>query len=65
MWRTRHGPCVCWFCENGRTHGHVNGYDSWSPNGWLQVAESLDPEDVTRTRVCDLCAHEEKVEGRR
>lgn len=60
MWKGKNGPCICFFCQNGKEHKHSIPI-TWRENGWLQVAESLDPKDIKRTRVCSICTHEEEV----
>jgi len=60
MWHGNKGPCGCVFCASGRSHWHLVDYD-WEERGHLQVAESLDPADMVRTRICLLCAHEERI----
>lgn len=66
MFQGARGPCTCVFCSTGRKHpvhrglgGEVLG--EWGDRGHLLVAESLDPKDILRTRICSLCAHEEIV----
>lgn len=59
MWQGKRGPCNCAFCATGRPHREHGKYQRWGDRGHLQVAESLDPADITRTRICMMCTHEE------
>jgi hypothetical protein len=61
MWTKKDGKCNCYFCQRGREHRHLSDVE-WEPMGHLQVAESLDPNDIIKTRVCKICAHEERTE---
>ena len=55
------GLCNCWFCKEGKQHGHSMGYDKWDIGGRLLVAESLDPKDIQPTKTCQLCGHTEDL----
>lgn len=59
MWTKKGGGCNCHFCTQGIPHKHTLPVQ-WSSSGRLQVAESLDPNDIIRTRVCNMCGHEER-----
>lgn len=59
VWRSKDGNCNCYFCINNKPHKH-SMLTEWQQHGYLQVAESLDPKDIISTRVCNLCAHEER-----
>lgn len=62
MWRGKSGPCSCFYCEAGKPHP-INEFHRMSEdNGHLQVAESLDPKDIVRTKMCPICTHEERVD---
>lgn len=60
MWTKKDGGCNCWFCQSGKEHKHPIAVSEGN-RGHLQVAESLDPKDIIRTRICNLCGHEEAV----
>jgi hypothetical protein len=57
MWKSYKGPCTCYFCQEGKPH--PARHTKWEKRGHLQVAESLDPNDIVWTRICMTCMHEE------
>ena len=58
MWRGSFGPCTCFFCTEGKPHPESHAKFGTHDAGHLQVAESLDPNDIVRTTICNICTHE-------
>jgi hypothetical protein len=58
MWKGNKGPCRCYFCIQNKDHPDSHKEFMTEKRGHLQVAESLDPNDIVWTRMCRLCTHE-------